>query len=128
VWAEFLQQHTSMPHVAFAEVDCTAHPDLCRRVGVSAFPTLRLYRDGAQVHACACVRLWVERLDLAFSACPRAVVLTLCDCVSVQTRSIFCGHLTGLLTQIAEHKTKRSVESLAKFLLKHVQATEHKEL
>lgn len=61
-WCSFCQQlHTTWEAlaeevenrdipVAIAQVDCVAHDDLCRKLDVQAFPTLRFYRHGEQVN------------------------------------------------------------------------------
>ena len=46
-WDSLMKEYEGHPSVLVGDVDCTVHNDLCSEVGVSGYPTIKYWTDGA---------------------------------------------------------------------------------
>ena len=46
-WDSLMKEYEGHPSVLIGDVDCTVHNDLCSDIGVSGYPTIKYWVDGA---------------------------------------------------------------------------------
>lgn len=49
IWVELARRFRDTPRVVIAELDCTLHPAVCQKEGVTGYPTLLVYHQGSRV-------------------------------------------------------------------------------
>jgi|TARA_B100000405_G_scaffold123969_1_gene86642 hypothetical protein len=48
-WDSLMKEYDGHPSVLIGDVDCTVHNDLCSEAGVSGYPTIKYWTDGADM-------------------------------------------------------------------------------
>ena len=48
-WDSLMKEYEGHPSVLIGDVDCTVHNDLCSEAGVSGYPTIKYWTDGADM-------------------------------------------------------------------------------